>query len=234
MNNAGRYVFFIRQGVHTPPFKAGRALVLLLVMGILGSCLGISSEIAIGRDGSGTITLEYRISRMVESLGKLDGNERWLPVPVGQADFERTIARIEGLTMDSFSSKSTDEDIINTVKLAFANREALVRFLDATGQRASWEAGPGGNRLTLSLGGGAGVQNQELLRLAAALTEGYSLRFSLSLPGSAALSLRDSQGRVLENPPAGTIESRGGRVVFSSPMADMLSLTGAVVMEIGW
>jgi hypothetical protein len=219
MNNAGRYVFFT---------------VLLLVMGILSSCLGVSSEITLDRDGSGTITLEYRISRMVESLGKLDGNERWLPVPVGQADFERTVARIEGLRMTSFSSKIGDEDVINTVKLAFADPGALVRFLDATGQRASWEGGQGENRLILTLGGGAGIQNQELLRLAAALSEGYSLHFGLSLPGEAAVGLRDSRGGVLEKPPAGTIDSRGSRVVFSSPMADMLSLTGSFIMDIRW
>jgi hypothetical protein len=209
-------------------------MVLLLVMGILASCLGVSSEIAIGRDGSGTITLEYRISRMVESLGKLDGNERWLPIPVGQADFERTAARIEGFRMTSFSSKIADEDMINTVKLAFDNPAVLVRFLDATGQRASWEGGQGENRLILTLGGGAEIQNQELLRSAAALLEGYSLHFGLSLPGEAALSLRDTRGGILEKPPAGTIDSRGGRVVFSSPMADMLSSTGSFIMEIRW
>jgi hypothetical protein len=219
MNNAGRYMVF---------------MAVLLMMGVLGSCMGLSSEIVIGRDGSGTITLEYRISRMVESLGKLDGNERWLPIPVGQADFERTVARIEGLSMSSFSSRIDDEDLINTVKLAFAHPQALVRFLDATGQRASWEGGPGGNRLSLNLGGEAEIRDPELLSLAAALSEPYTLRFGLSLPGEAVLILRDSRGGVLEKPPAGTIESRGGRVVFSSPMADMLNSAGNFTMEARW
>jgi hypothetical protein len=213
MYNAGRYAFFI---------------LLLFITG----CLGLSSEIAIGRDGSGTITLEYRISRMLESLGKLDGNERWLPVPVGRADFERTVARIDGLSMTSFASKTDGEDLINTVKLRFANPGVLVRFLDATGQRAAWTGEQGENRLTLTLGGGAGIEDPELLRLAAALSEGYVLSFGLSLPGDAALTLRDARGGVLEKPPAGTVSAQGGRVVFSSPMAEMLA--GGMIMEIRW
>jgi hypothetical protein len=219
MNNAGRYVFLI---------------FVLPLMGLLGSCLGISSEIAIGRDGSGTITLEYRLSRMVESLGKLDGNERWLPVPVGQADFERTADRIEGLKVASFSSRTSGEDLINTVKLEFAHPGALVRFLDATGQRAAWTREQGGNRLTLSLGGGAEIRNPDLRELTAGLSEGYVMHFGLTLPGTAETTLRDSRGGALEQPPVGTLRSQGGRVVFSSPMADMLSSPQTVTMEIRW
>jgi hypothetical protein len=209
-------------------------LSLLLAAFTLGSCLGVNSEIVINRDGSGTLNLEYRIARMVESLGKLDGNERWPPVPVGQADFERTVARIEGLSMSSFSSKIDGEDLIYTVKLAFADRKALVRFLDATGQRAAWTGEGGENRLSLGLGGGAGIRDPELSRLAASLFEGYTLSFGFSLPGNAAVTLRDDRGGVLEKPPSGTLSSRGGRVLFSSPMAGMLDSSGELTLEIRW
>ncbi|GHT76702.1 hypothetical protein FACS1894124_8630 [Spirochaetia bacterium] len=83
----------------------------VLITGVLGSCIGMSADITIRRNGSGVLALEYRMSRELESLGKLDGNERWLPIPVGKADFERTTDRIPGLALKSFSSKTTDKTL---------------------------------------------------------------------------------------------------------------------------
>ena len=53
-------------------------VVLFLCLAAIGlnSCLGASADITIRSDGSGRIALEYRVSQMLESLGRLDGNER--------------------------------------------------------------------------------------------------------------------------------------------------------------
>jgi len=109
---------------------------------LMNSCLGVSAEISIRADGSGTIALEYRVSQMLESLGRLDGNEKWPAIPVGKADFERSLARIPGLRLSSFSSKdvphlSGGRDLLTKVTLEFKNTAALLAFLDSTGSRAS-------------------------------------------------------------------------------------------------
>jgi hypothetical protein len=219
-------IFFFRPG--------GAALAIALITAfVFSSCLGIASDTVIRRDGSGTMTLEYRISRELESLGKLDGNERWLPLPAGKADLDRTAARIEGLTLSSFSTKTTEQDIINKAKLDFTNLNALVRFLDGTGQRAVLVREGEKTGLTLSFGGSSGTIDGDLLTLASAALKPYSLEFGLTLPGEPVLRILDGNGGVLDMPHAGTLSVRGTRVAFSSPMADLLSST-PVTLELLW
>jgi hypothetical protein len=198
---------------------------ILFAAFIFSSCVGVASEIVLRRDGSGTIVLQYRFSRELESLGKLDGNEKWPSVPVGKADFERTVARVEGLSLNSFTTKTTGKDVINQVKLDFANLEALIRFLDASGQRASLAQEGGRNRLSLDFSGGGRNADPELLALLASAMEGYSLDFGITLP---------QEPELRETPPVGTVTIRGKRAGFSVPMAELLSSAEPVTLEILW
>ncbi|MDR2739880.1 MAG: hypothetical protein LBB68_08635 [Treponema sp.] len=210
------------------------ALILLLAAAfVFSSCIGTATEIMIRRDGSGTIAMEYRIFREFESLGKLDGNERWPPLPVGKADFERTAARVDGLSLRSFTTKTTEKDVIYQIKLDFAGLEALVYFLDASGQRASLGREGEKNRLTLSFNSFSDT-DPELLVLVSPVLEGYSLDFSLTLPVNAELRILDENGGVLGTPPAGSAAVQGTVVSFSSPMAELFTSTRSVNLEILW
>jgi hypothetical protein len=202
-------------------------------LGVLGSCMGIGSEITIRRDGSGTAKLEYRLSRELESLGKLDGNAPWPPVPVGKADFERTAARIPGLTLKSFDSSDEGNDIVSRVTLDFTDTAALIRFLDAAGQGASLVRENGQNLLSLQIGGGQGAVNPELGELATLVSEGYSLDLSFSLPSQAELTLTDGTGRPLSAPPHWRLAG-GSRLSFSAPIGDLLLFDGPLRLEIRW
>jgi hypothetical protein len=204
-----------------------------LCAGILGSCIGIGSEIAIRRDGSGTIKLEYRLSRELESLGKLDGNERWLPVPVGKADFERTAARVPGLTLKSFNSSVQGNDIINRITLDFTGTDALIRFLDATGRGVSLTRENGQNRLSLQITDGGRIE-PELGELAGRVSEGYFLNLSFSLPSQGELILTDETGRPLPIPQGWKILNPGREPSFSAPIGDILLFNDPARLEIRW
>jgi hypothetical protein len=211
-----------------------RALILPFVTAfVFSSCIGTATEIMIRRDGSGTIAMEYRISQEFESLGKLDGNERWPTLPVGKADFERTAARVDGLSVRSFTTKTAGKDVLYQVKLDFAGLDGLVHFLDASGQRASLTQEGGKNRLTLSFDSFSGT-DPELLALVSSVLEGYSLDFSLTLPVPAALRILDENGGVLESPPAGSATAQGTVVRFFSPIAELFTSPRPVNLEILW
>jgi hypothetical protein len=200
----------------------------------LTACLGIGSEITLRRDGSGTARLEYRLSRELESLGKLDGNAPWPPVPVGKADFERTAARIPGLALRSFASSAEGTDTVCRVTLDFAGAAALTRFLDAAGQGASLTRDGGRNLLALQIGGGRPAVSADLGELAALLSSGYSLDLAFSLPSPAELTLTGEAGRPLAAPPHWRIAAAGTRVSFSAPMGDLLLFDGPLFLEIRW
>jgi hypothetical protein len=216
--------------------RHGMAFAAFLLSGavLFSSCAGAAADIVIRRDGSGTVALEYHIARALESLGKLDGNERWLPVPVGRADFERSIARVPGLTVISFSSKQTDRDIICQVRLNFATLRALVSFLDVSGQLVTLVQEGGRTGLTLSVGGYSINTGADLLTLASTVTDGYALKFQFSLPAEASCRVLDVLGAAKAAPPAGTLRVQGSRVEYAVPLADILASAEPVILEIFW
>jgi len=66
-------------------------IVLPFLLLLFNSCIGLSLDIQMRRNGSGRLLMEYRVSRMAEAIGRLDGNENWPIIPNGRADFERTL-----------------------------------------------------------------------------------------------------------------------------------------------
>jgi hypothetical protein len=196
--------------------------------------MGVSSTITLGRDGSGTLELIYRIPRSLESLGKLDGNEGWPTVPVGKADFERTLDRLPGIRMRSFSSKNEGKDLLNRIDLEFDRIESLARFLDATGQRVSLEQEPGARRLALTLSEGISDPDPELLSLLSSLSAGYEMEFRFSAPEEASLALYSGEGKPLDSFPGGNLTARGKTVSFTVPTAELLSARDGLRLEISW
>jgi len=208
-------------------------MLLLFAAGavVLSSCIGVSADITIKADGSGTAALEYRVSQELESLGRLDGNENSPAVPAGKIDFERTAARIPGLKLTEFSSKekrsgSGGADLVTNVTLAFKDTDALLAFLGA-GAALVEESG-GGKLLRLRLFDPRDIDSNDLPALLREFSAGYELSFSFSLPKNAVLST------VPASVPAAKLVSGGKKVSFSIGMSDLLTLKDGITLEIRW
>jgi hypothetical protein len=143
--------------------------------------MGIDSKITIERDGAAVMELVYRVSAELQKLGGQDGNERWLSIPVGRADFERSAARISGMSVESFSSRIEGNDRVERVRLKFSGTDALMAFLSGALDNASLSSQS--LRLTLSRGGPLDPDTRDLVQKSA---EGYKCRISVqsSLNGS--------------------------------------------------
>ncbi|HCM28001.1 MAG: hypothetical protein A2Z99_17650 [Treponema sp. GWB1_62_6] len=177
----------------------------------LASCIGIGADIELKSDLSGTIAMEYRVSRMVESMGKVDGNDRWLPLPVSRADFERTVARVPALALNSWSSSQDETDLVVRAELSFSNADALVTFLDATGRSAKFADNAGERSLILRLSEGGGALDPDLETLVRTVFKGYSVRIRIKTPTEPVSS------------PAGTSNPSARTASFDSPVADLLA-----------
>jgi hypothetical protein len=208
----------------------------VLPLFFFGSCVGVSADVTIRKDGSGFIALEYRMSGGLESLGKLDGNASWPPVPSGRADFERTAARIPSLRVTSFSSKKKDGDIVNKVKLSFGDTGALLKFFDALGGGARLVRENGHNLLALDFGGDGAPADSALAELAAKTLAGYSLslRFDTGAEGEIFLVDRNGEKRGTESLPAGWTVRSGREMFFSAPMGGLLTAAEAARLRIRW
>jgi hypothetical protein len=215
------------------------AAVLALVAGgvSMASCVGVRADIVIQANGAGTITVEYSVSQPLDNMGKLDGNERWRTVPVGEADFRRTVERLDGVELVSFALKtnaaqSTPAAVVNTVKLKFDAIDSLLGFLDATGERASFATENGKNKLTLTLAPKSGGIDPDLLALFATASSGYAYAVTVSAPAEGSLSVLDADGKPLVIPDAEV--RQGDPLSFSVPMGTLLSIEEGVVLEITW
>ena len=215
--------------------KKTRILFLIIFLLILNSCIGISADIVMRKDGSGKISLEYRFSRMAEVLGRLDGNENWHIIPTGRADIERTVARIPDMRLVSFSSRDGDKEIVNKAELEFKNTEALLAFLDPSGRRASLSRGNGSNSLTVIIMEPPSVaMNADLLDLVQQVSSGYELKLSFSANGNSAMTLSDGIGKTAEPPRGAKIVSSGKKVSLEMGTGDILGLKQGLGVSFNW
>jgi hypothetical protein len=214
-------------------FLAGIPVLCLFT---LSSCIGVRADISLRDNGSGRLSLEYRIDRTLDSLGRLDGNERWPTVPVGRADLERSLQRLPGMRLVSFSSGEEGKAILYRAVLEFADLQALRGFLHgisptpaAAGNTAGSNTTAAGNNtppaagdaLTLVLNTGMGRLDPDLAALVQSLCEGYQVEMSLTVPGEAELSFTDGRGNRIDPLPGAVL--RGKKVSFSTGAAGVLS-----------
>ena len=194
------------------------------------SCIGASSQITLNNDGSGTIIQEYRISLEMENMGKLDGNEAEPPLPAGKADIERTVARVPGLRLLSYSSRQDGKDMVYRAEMGFASPEALEGFMEA--DNLQFMVDLPGKRIIIGLSAAETADNSFMELLSGAF-EGYEFSVSLSVPGTAKAALLDDKGNSLPHYP-GTCSVQGKTVEYTVPMADIVSLDSPLNLEISW
>jgi hypothetical protein len=186
-------------------------------------------EITLNADGTGRMTVEYRVSRQLEAIGSLDGNARWNSVPVGKADFERSLERLEGLRLRSFASREEGPDLVHRAVVDFSSLEALLPLLDYNGEGARLSREGNTRTLRLRLGspsaesppGPAGEPagtpplDPQLRSLMEQLSQGYTIAVSLSAPSAVELRLDSGKGL----PPDPRIEQGGKKAGFSVPLS---------------
>jgi hypothetical protein len=172
------------------------SIVAALFVGFLCSCVGLDTKIVLNADGTGRMILEYRVSRQFEAIGALDGNASRPSVPVGRVDFERSIERLEGLSLVSFSSKEEDRDLVTQAVVSFSRLEDALPLLDSGGEGAALYREGDKQVLRLRLGGGTGGDlDPQLLSLAEQASQGYDIAVSLQAPGNVELRVKgDREG----------------------------------------
>jgi len=187
----------------------------------LASCVGISADVEILADGSGTAAVSYRVSRLVEAMGRTGGEEHWLPLPTIHSDFEKLAAEIEGLSLASFSTKSDDTDLSVEAVLRFSDLGALSRFLDSSGRAASIAENGDKRELKLRVSEGGGPLDPDLKRLVDTVFRGYSVSLRFKFP-----SVPSVRG--------GSVDQAARTARYEAPVAEILSSEKAIDWIATW
>ena len=107
-----------------------KCIVLLLLCITFGSCISIESDITLKKDGSGSLSLTYRVSPEMKELGRIGEEVRPFPLPIYKEDFEKLLATNDGLTMKSHSVKEVDGGSLVKAVFSFQSIDALALFGD--------------------------------------------------------------------------------------------------------
>jgi hypothetical protein len=208
------------------------AAVMLLSIFSLSSCIGIKSGIVINNDGSGTIDLVYTVSDALDSIGKQDGNASTPPLPTSRSDFERTVSRVEGLSLESYKTETQGSNILAAVKLGFDNIDALAAFLDESGQTVSFTENGGKKELVFMFNNSPATVGTHEQALFTQALEGYMFDFSLKISGNLEAGFIGQNGNPLQNMSIGTIETQNNTVSYKVPMAELVFAREPVMLKI--
>jgi len=214
------------------PQKKALSLLLPLIALLLNSCIGISMDIQMRKDGSARLNLEYRYSGMAENTGKFDGNENWPVVPIGRADWERTAQRVSGMKLVSFSSlHKNSQDVVTNVALEFDSAESLLKFLDPSGNSASQSAG----RLEITVNKPLPPQiNRDLLELMKQVSGDYRFAVSFTAEGNSNLVVTDAQGKEIPLPKDAQIVPSGRKTSLSIAVPEIFTLKDGLGLRFTW
>lgn len=122
-----------------------RILLACLCLAALASCVSVESRLAIRGDGSGTLTLAYRIPRAVADLGRSSDARATVPLPVAKTDFLRGLAGVPGVRLARYRRQLTETDVSVRAEIAFdrvenlaavpALRDAGLSLVESAGRR---------------------------------------------------------------------------------------------------
>ncbi len=168
---------------------------------LLSSCIGIESRLSFRQDGSGVLTLSYKVS---QSMRNIDAGreQKSLPLPVSRADFERAVFGIPGLRLGAFEQREDEENVHIKATVAFDTPAALNEFSrrGAMGLTVSRQGEGFLCRQEISAGRAGSEVSADSLEMIRTFFKDYELVFSVGAPvkiRSHSLGELDESGRVL-------------------------------------
>jgi hypothetical protein len=219
-------------------YRAARFFLLLFILLLtLDSCIGLSLDIQMNKDGSGKLTMEYRISKMINNLGVLDGNESMPSIPVGRTDWERTINRIPGAKLASFSSVEERQDTVIKVGIDYKDEQALLSLLDPFGEHSSIKRQEQSGRFDLIILNDStdrSMYDDDMLDLMRVFAEGYNISISFSGPGNSTLAVTDGKGNVVPAQSGAQTVLSGKKVSYSTGIMNFLEIDNGLGLRFSW
>jgi len=213
-------------------------LILLIILPLLNSCIGLNLNIQMNKDGSGKLAMEYRISKMLDSLGGLDGNESIPAIPLSKADFEKTIARVPGAKISSFSSTEDKKDKIIKVVVDYKDDQTLLALLDPQlgGNTSLNRQGQNGNLNITLMDDSIDLSDysEEVIEQVRVFFEGYDITVSFSGQGNSKLTVTDKNGNAVPVQSNEKTVLSGKKVSYSIGLMDLIEKKSGIKLLFSW
>jgi len=202
---------------------------------LLNSCIGLSMDIQLNRDGSSRLTMIYNISRVLYNMGELDGNVQMPSIPLSRQDLQRTLDRIPGSRLASYSNRETTRDIIINTVIEFPNTQTLVSFLNSNVSNISINHnGLSGNFDMIIHNESSSAHSENLKELARQSFDGYNFSISFSAPANSTMTITDGAGNAINTPSSAQAALSGRRVSLQMNMFDSIFTDNGLGVKFNW
>jgi len=202
--------------------KAGLLCVFAAVL--LSSCVGIDSRLAIHDNGSGSLSLTYRVSQLVANLGNPVDGKGVVPLPLSKEDFERSLVSIQGkVRLTRFDRSENQKDVTIHVELAFDSLNALAQ-MDAFKSAQISTSSDGGTHTFSQLVAKAPREpiSEDTLRMVDAFFGGYDLSFTVEAP------------QPVKTNSLGTLSSDKRILTYTTTIGDIVRSKNDIVLSMSW
>ncbi|GEM_PF-1316531 len=203
------------------PFMLTIIVSLLL---FLSSCIGVESSISFNDNGSGILTLNYRISKMIINLGETgEKNTLSMPLPVSEDDFRKSIAGIEGLKLRSFKQSENEDDILINATISFDDVSKLSKIknfnefpvsLEKRGERTYFKQKIA-SRTEEEL-------DQQTMKMVDTFFEGYKIQYTVKAP------------REILSYNMGVLSPDKKTLSFETSITELLKTDTDIILEAAW
>jgi hypothetical protein len=200
-----------------------RISLVCLCAALLCSCVGVESRLSISNDGSGTLTLLYRIPRSAADLGRTPDKGGPVPIPVEKADFQRGIAGVPGVRLARYRRSADEETVTIRAEIAFTRLEDLAKVPALRDAGLSFARTGTTRTLTQRVAAAPGsAPTAEGLAMVDALFAGGSVTVILQTPAP------------MTPGPVGTLSADRRTLAWTATAGDLARRTGSVVLTATW
>ena len=200
-----------------------RLSFLVLSVLVMSSCIGIESRISFKANGSGTLTFNYKISRMIKDLDSA-GSGGNLPLPVSEEDFVRTAEGIEGLKLINIKQSEDEENIYIEAKMEFDRIES-VRQIGSGGQMEVSLVQAGGDKLFTQVIY-PGREDQEIyedtLQMLETFFKDYELSFVIDAP------------EPIKSHNLGVLSQNNRQLTYTVTITELMKTGKETILEVRW
>ncbi|OHD74675.1 MAG: hypothetical protein A2177_04230 [Spirochaetes bacterium RBG_13_68_11] len=198
-------------------------ILACLCVALVISCVDVESRLSIRNDGSGALTLEYRIPRSVADLGRTPDKNAPVPLPVQRTDFLRGIAGIPGVRLARYTRHADEENVTIHAEIAFKRLEDLAKVPALRDAGLALVENAGTRTLTQVVAGAPdSPPSAESLAMADSLFAGGSVTVVLQTPAP------------MTPGPIGTLSPDRRTLSWTSTVGDFARRTGSVVLTATW
>ena len=197
--------------------------IVILTVVLLSSCIGIESEILLRQDGTGVLTLSYKISQFMKNIDA-GREEKQLPLPVNEEEFVRTAEGIEGLRLTDIDEREDEENVYIRAELEFDSVDA-VNALGRAGQIGISLENQGNTntfRQVISTGQKGEEITEDSLEMIETFFQGYDLVYAITVPSQ------------VKSHSLGDLSADGRTVTYTVTVPEILKRSQPLVLEVAW